>query len=846
MSVILIILAEFLFVALLILLFYRLKPWLGLVPLFVLIGSNQYFQTVLATSFQINLFGEYSVSPGSIILFSASLFTILLIYIKEGTAITQKLIFAIVLTNVAFTALSYISFQQQDLAQTIIISPGAATNFFKVNYRVFLVGSVALILDAFIIVILYEFFYTRIKWLGLYFRLLATMLIVLNTDAVIFILGSFWGSDNLDVMLTSQLMGKSISAVFFATLLFLYLRYFDNDKNPLQVLGLKGNEDIFSILTNQGKLEKLKIEKAISDESLQKFIAEKTADQEKSLRRHAIMASVKDLRIDKFSTTEQANEFLLKIKDAFDVDACSIHLIEDNNLQMLASIGIAETGKELKMNLIFPYLKEVIKTNKTLYIEDTNKDPVFKQEFLKDSNHFQFRSCAGAPMVLGKKTIGLVKLYSVERIHSFTEIELEHLQLVANQIAHAIEANQLFAQNEKHKEVLVKQIIARKKMEEEIIKSEAHARILFNHSAVLIWEEDFSEVKIYTDQLKQKGVKDLDAFFQANSAELEKVAGLVKVLSVNQKSKEFYGVDTKDELVQNIPEWFIPESWPTFRQEIVALANGAIFFEGEIPVRNPQGEIKYLYLSTSVPPGFVETLEKVIVSFVDITEKKKAEEEIAKYNIQLRQLTAHLQNIREEERRRIGREIHDELGQQLTAIKMDAAWIDKNTPADATLIKEKLRNILELLDGSNNAVRRILSELKPSILDEYGMLDTLDWLANQFTANTGIPVEISCSRKEIKLPENVATCIFRVFQESLTNITRYANAKNVISLISLSDTQISVTISDDGIGFNVNNILNKGSFGILGMQERVNALNGKLIVESKINKGTRITMKIPL
>lgn len=846
MSVILIILAEFLFVGLLILLFYRLKPWLGLVPLFVLIGSNQYFQTVLATSFQITLFGEYAVSPGSIILFSASLYTILLIYIKEGTAITQRLIFAIVLTNIAFTALSYISFQQQNLAQTIISSPGISPDFFKVNYRVFFVGSAALILDAFIIVILYEFFYTRLKWLNLFFRLLATMLIVLNTDAVIFILGSFWGNENIDVMLTSQLIGKSFSALFFTTLLFLYLRYFDKDKNPLQLLGLKGNEDIFSILTYQGKLEKLKLEKAISDEYLQKIIAEKTAEQEKSLRRHAIMASVKDLRIDKFSTAEQANEFLVKIKDAFDVDACSIHLIEDENLQILASIGITETGKDLKMDLIFPYLKEMIKTNKTLYIEDTNKDSVFKQEFLKGNNLFQYRSCAGAPMVSGKKIIGLVKLYSVERIHSFTKIELEHLQLVANQIAHAIEANQLFSQNEKHKEVLVKQIIARKKVEEEILKSEAQARILFNHSAVLIWEEDFSAVKIYTDQLKMNGVKDLDTFFINNSEELRKVAGLVKILSINQKSKEFYRVDSKDELVQNLPDWFIPESWETFRKEIVSLANGNVFFEGEIPIRNPQGEIKYLYVSTSVPPGFTESLDKVIVSFVDITEKKKAEEEIARYNIQLRQLTAHLQNIREEERSRIGREIHDELGQQLTAIKMDASWIDKNTPAESVLKKEKLRNILELLDGSNTAVRRILSELKPSILDEYGMLDTLDWLARQFTANTGIPVEISCSQNEIKLPENIATCIYRVFQESLTNITRYANAKKVISLISLSDTQISVTITDDGIGFDVSRISEKGSFGLLGMQERVNALNGRLIVDSKINKGTSITMQIPL
>ena len=117
----------------------------------------------------------------------------------------------------------------------------------------------------------------------------------------------------------------------------------------------------------------------------------------------------------------------------------------------------------------------------------------------------------------------------------------------------------------------------------------------------------------------------------------------------------------------------------------------------------------------------------------DISERRNAQEQVIKYNKQLRDLATHLLNIREEERRRIGREIHDDLGQQLTAIKMDVAWIDKKTlDKSDELIKEKLKNIIALLDGSNQSVRRILNELKPSILDEYGLIDAMEWHAKQF------------------------------------------------------------------------------------------------------------------
>jgi signal transduction histidine kinase len=228
----------------------------------------------------------------------------------------------------------------------------------------------------------------------------------------------------------------------------------------------------------------------------------------------------------------------------------------------------------------------------------------------------------------------------------------------------------------------------------------------------------------------------------------------------------------------------------------------------------------------------------------DISENKKAREAIKQTNEQLRQLTAHLQVIREEERKRIGREIHDELGQQLTAIKMDVVWIDKKMPAETIAIKNKLKNVISLLDGSNQSVRRILSELRPAILDEYGLLEAMEWLGTQFTANTGIPVIFSCAEQEIKAPIPVATCIYRVYQEAFTNITRHARAKKVCTSLNILEQSIVVTINDDGKGFNPDSFQKK-SFGILGMKERVLSLKGEFELIASPGKGTTIKIKLP-
>ncbi len=231
---------------------------------------------------------------------------------------------------------------------------------------------------------------------------------------------------------------------------------------------------------------------------------------------------------------------------------------------------------------------------------------------------------------------------------------------------------------------------------------------------------------------------------------------------------------------------------------------------------------------------------------IDFSERVKSQEGIKQTSEKLRQLTAHLQKIREEERSRIGREIHDELGQQLTAIKMDVVWVDKNLPPETMVIKNKLKNVTRLLDGSNKAIRRILSELRPTVLDDHGLVEALEWLNLKFTKSTGIRVEMMTEETSFKLPEEITTCIFRVYQEALTNITKYAKAGKVLTSLHIIEDKLLFSVKDNGRGFDAEAIQSKKSFGILGMRERVLLLEGQFELVSSRGNGTSISISIPL
>jgi PAS domain S-box-containing protein len=235
----------------------------------------------------------------------------------------------------------------------------------------------------------------------------------------------------------------------------------------------------------------------------------------------------------------------------------------------------------------------------------------------------------------------------------------------------------------------------------------------------------------------------------------------------------------------------------------------------------------------------------VMVMGFDISERKKAEEELSLANEQLRHLSAHLQNIREEERKSIALEIHDELGQQLTALKIDLAWMMKRCSGEQLLL-DRLSGMDTLIDHTIDTVRRISSELRPSILDDLGLAEALDWQSAEFEKRFLIPSRFLCRVPDIGIDAAIVTGLFRIYQESLTNVARHAQASSVSGSLKLIEGDLVLEVADDGKGFDMQATGKKGGFGLLGIKERTAMMGGTCSVSSSPGAGTTVTVCVPV
>ncbi|MBL0153980.1 MAG: PAS domain S-box protein [Chitinophagaceae bacterium] len=231
---------------------------------------------------------------------------------------------------------------------------------------------------------------------------------------------------------------------------------------------------------------------------------------------------------------------------------------------------------------------------------------------------------------------------------------------------------------------------------------------------------------------------------------------------------------------------------------------------------------------------------------IDITDRKAAESKLEESYRDIRKLTAHLQHIREEERSHIAREIHDELGQQLTVLKMDISWLNKRLGEDAeTAVKKKMKELLDMLDGTVKTVRRISSELRPSMLDDLGLVATMEWQMGEFQKRTGIKTKMRATETDLHLSADNSTGLFRIFQESLTNVARHAGASEVVIILEMEDNFVELSIRDNGVGFEVQQAGNKKTLGILGMRERAHLMGGDYDLHSIPGEGTLVKVRLP-
>jgi PAS domain S-box-containing protein len=442
-----------------------------------------------------------------------------------------------------------------------------------------------------------------------------------------------------------------------------------------------------------------------------------------------------------------------------------------------------------------------------------------------------YRSSISVALRSGGEIIGTINIYS-ETTDFFDNSEIRLVNTLAENISYALDSIEFEKQNRANKQAL--------------LESRNHYETIFEHSVVPVWEEDFSAVKSYFDILRSNGVEDFNEYFTNNPAEVMHCASLIKIVDINQTSVRFFGQNNKSEVILTLTDYFFEDSLPALAGEFSALADRKLTFEGIIPLKFHDGTKKHLFLQLRVVPGHYETLKRVLISWIDISERISYEEELKRSREELRNLARHIETVRENERKSIAMNLHDDLGQKLTAIKMDLNRFKLRTFNSDAEMENRINGMLELIDDTVKTVQRMSSDLRPAILYDLGLKEAIEWQIREFTRSTGIHCHVTINPEEFVLAEDFSVAIFRIIQEGLTNIARHSSATEVRLSLSISERIIELLLKDNGKGISAEQLKSHTSFGLISMRERTEALSGKIEITGIKEKGTELKIEIPV
>lgn len=232
--------------------------------------------------------------------------------------------------------------------------------------------------------------------------------------------------------------------------------------------------------------------------------------------------------------------------------------------------------------------------------------------------------------------------------------------------------------------------------------------------------------------------------------------------------------------------------------------------------------------------------------FFDMSSRNDAEHRLEASRTELRNLANHLLHAREEERKKVAREIHDELGQILTALKMDLQWLEKRPAGRAAQEADKIRGLVQLADQTIQMVHRIASELRPAVLDDLGLAPALEWLGGDFSRRNSIPCSVDIGTIEPRIDEKSATALFRIIQEALINVSRHARASRASVELWEEATVLRVRVTDDGVGITEGQAASGSSIGLIGIRERVQGMRGEMSIKGRPGVGTVLSLAIPV
>ena len=316
----------------------------------------------------------------------------------------------------------------------------------------------------------------------------------------------------------------------------------------------------------------------------------------------------------------------------------------------------------------------------------------------------------------------------------------------------------------------------------------------------------------------------------------------------NQRATSIFGWHANEVIGKNLSGLIIPEQYRKSHQSGLA----RFLATGEHEILNQQIEISGLHRDGhSFPVELSVSATKIENSYIftgiirDITGRKQAEQDLIQSQERLRNLNNQLQSVREEEKAHIAREIHDELGQALTMLKFDVSWLEKETSQKDIRVIVKTQSMKDLIENTIRVVQRIATELRPQMLDIMGLCETLKWQNNEFQKRTGTICELIIEPDEIVVDPELSTALFRIYQEALTNVARYAKANRVQTSFKKELNSLVLEIQDNGIGMDENIIDDPHSLGLIGIRERVLAWGGKFHLRSDLGKGTTLKIVIP-
>jgi PAS domain S-box-containing protein len=312
-----------------------------------------------------------------------------------------------------------------------------------------------------------------------------------------------------------------------------------------------------------------------------------------------------------------------------------------------------------------------------------------------------------------------------------------------------------------------------------------------------------------------------------------------QLLYTNGPFQELFGLDLLNDAA-NVVDFYAD---PLERDSLVDhLQREGSFHNSEIQFTRRDGSVFWAMATARV--ATYNEAPAIYVGLNDITERKRIEQALLESREQLRELSAYMEAIREEERKRIAMEIHDELGQLLTALKMDVSLLKMRLAGDSDAAK-KADDMRELVETTIWMVRNVASHLRPAALN-FGIVSALEWLVEDFSRRNNIPCQFRINGSEPVLPDAHATAVFRIVQASLTNVARHARATRADVTLTRSANGLDLHVSDDGCGFDQEAARKGDSYGVLGMRERARLIGASLLIDSSPGTGTSVSIHIPL